>query len=42
MSRLIGLISEEKNLSQSEAIGEALIEMKIVTEQVGELINNQV
>jgi hypothetical protein len=42
MSRLIGLISEEKNISQSEAIGEALIEMKIVTEQVGELINNQV
>jgi hypothetical protein len=35
-------IKEEKNLCQSEAIGEALIEMKIVTEQVGELINNQV
>ena len=40
MSRLIGLISEEKSLSQSEAIGDALIEMKIVTEQVGELIND--
>jgi hypothetical protein len=42
MSRLIGLISEEKTLSQSEVIGEALIEMKIVTEQVGEIITNQV
>lgn len=40
MSRVIGLISEEKSLSQSEAIGDALIEMKIVTEQVGELIND--
>ena len=40
MSRLIGLISEEKSLNQSEAIGDALIEMKIVTEQVGELIND--
>ncbi len=42
MSRLIGLVSEEQNLRHSEAIGEALIEMKIVTEQVGELINSQV
>ena len=41
ISRLIGLVSEEQSLSQSEAIGEALIEMKIVTEQVGELINSQ-
>jgi conjugal transfer/entry exclusion protein len=28
-------------LSQSDAIGEALIEMKIVTEQIGDIINSQ-
>ena len=32
MTNLIGLVSQEEGLSQSEAIGEALIEMKIVTE----------
>lgn len=28
-------------MSQSDAIGEALIEMKIVTEQIGDIINSQ-
>jgi conjugal transfer/entry exclusion protein len=28
-------------LSQSDAIGEALIEMKIFTEQIGDIINSQ-
>ena len=28
-------------MSQSDAIGEALIEMKIFTEQIGDIINSQ-
>ena len=42
MSRLISLISQEKNLNNGQMIGEALIELKIVTEQIGELMMQQV
>jgi hypothetical protein len=42
MSRLISLISQEKNLNNGQIIGEALIELKIVTEKIGELMIQQV
>ena len=41
MTRLISLISQESALDNGQAIGEALIELKIVTEKIGELMLNQ-